>query len=70
MGEWKACVTMRVKPALRIELEKFAAREHRSMGNLGAVLLEWSFRQLEAAGSTDHLLKNNVQFSDTPRKKH
>ena len=57
MGEWKASVTIRIRPSLRAELIEFAKNEHRSLGNLGAVLLEWAFEQAKAAGSIDRLLK-------------
>ncbi len=63
MGEWKACVTLRIRPALRIEMEQFAGREQRSLGNIGAVLLEWGFEQLKAAGSIDRLLKYKIRAS-------
>ncbi len=68
MGEWKACFTLRIRPNLRLELEQFAAREQRSLGNIGAVLLEWSFQQLKAAGSIDRLLRYGIRDS-TPRQK-
>jgi len=61
MGEWKASVTMRIRPALRGDLVEFAAREKRSLGNIGAILLEWAFEQLKAAGSTERLLKYKVR---------
>lgn len=61
MGEWKAAVTLRIPPALRIEVEQFAGRERRSLGNLGAVLLDWSFEQLKVAGSVDRLLKYKIR---------
>jgi len=57
MGEWRIQVSVRVSPALRAELEKYAAKERRSLGNFGAVILEWAFEQLKAAGSTERLLK-------------
>ena len=57
MGEWKASVTIRILPSLRTELIKFAEKEHRSLGNLGAILLEWAFEKLKAAGSTERLFK-------------
>ena len=57
MGEWRIQVSVRVRPALRAELEKYAAKERRSLGNLGAVILEWAFEQLKVAGSTERLLK-------------
>ena len=60
MGEWKACVTMRIRPALREELVEIAAREQRSLGNIGAILLEWGYEQLKAAGSTERLLQRGI----------
>ncbi len=57
MGEWKVQVSIRVRQALRIELEEFAVREKRKMGNLAELILEWGFEQLKAAGSTHRLLK-------------
>jgi hypothetical protein len=63
MGEWKAAVTLRIPPALRIEVEQFAGRERRSLGNLGAVLLDWSFEQLKVAGSVDRLLRYKIRNS-------
>jgi hypothetical protein len=61
MGEWKASVTVRVQPALRAELWQFAARERRSLGNIGATLLEWAFEQLKTAGSTERLLQYRIR---------
>ena len=68
MGEWKACVTMRIRPALRVALEQFAAREQRSLGNLGSVLLEWAFDQLKSSGSIDRLLKSKIRSSGRRRR--
>jgi hypothetical protein len=61
MGEWKAQLSLRVRQALRAELEEFAAREKRKLGNLGELILEWGFEQLKAAGSTERLLKNKTR---------
>ena len=61
MGEWRANVTLRIRPALRDELLEFAAREKRSLGNLGALLLEWGLKQLKIAKSTERLLKCKVR---------
>jgi hypothetical protein len=66
MGEWKESVTLRVRPALRVELVTFADRERRSLGNLGATLLEWAFEQLRAAGTIEQLLKVHL----TSKKDH
>jgi len=61
MGEWKAPLSLRVRQALRAELEAFAARERRTVGNLGELMVEWAFEQLKAAGSTERLLKCKVR---------
>jgi hypothetical protein len=61
MGEWKAQISIRVRRDLRTELEKFAARERRKLGNIGEVLLEWAFEQLKAAGSTERLLTYKIR---------
>ena len=61
MGEWKAPLSLRVRNELRAELEVFAAREKRKLGNLGEVLVEWGFEQLKAAGSTERLLKFKIR---------
>lgn len=66
MGVWKANVTMRIRPALRDQLAEFAVREQRSLGNIGAILLEWSLEQLKAAGSTERLLKTKIRSRDAP----
>ena len=61
MGEWKAQLSLRVRQALRLEMEEFAVKEKRKLGNVGEVLLEWGFEQLKAAGSIDRLLKYKVR---------
>jgi len=61
MGEWKAPLSLRVRRDLRTGLEEFAARDKRSLGNLGEVLLEWSFQQLQVVGSTERLLKYKIR---------
>jgi len=61
MGEWKAQLSLRVRQALRAELEEFAAREKRKLGNLGELILEWAFEQLKIAGSTERLLKFGIR---------
>lgn len=61
MGEWKAQISLRVRQALRAELEEFAAREKRKLGNVGEVLLEWGLEQLRTAGSIDQLLKHKIR---------
>jgi hypothetical protein len=69
MGEWKAQLSLRVRQALRAELEEFAAREKRKLGNLGELILEWAFEQLKAVGSTEQLLKYKIPVRGRkPRK--
>ena len=60
MGEWKVQVSIRVRQALRAELEEFAVREKRKMGNLAELILEWGFEQLKKAGSSHQLMKYKV----------
>ena len=63
MGEWKAQISLRVRQALRAELEEFAARERRKLGNITELILEWAFEQLKTAGSTDRLLQYKIRPS-------
>lgn len=60
MGEWKAPLSLRVLQDFRRELEQVAAKERRTLGNLGELLLEWAFDQLKIAGSLDRLLNPDV----------
>ena len=69
MGEWKACVTVRIRPALRDELLQFAKEEQRSLGNLGAILLEWAAEMLKAAGSTQRLRDCKVRLPSSKSRK-
>lgn len=69
MGEWKAPLSLRVRRDLRAALEEFAARDKRTLGNLGEVLLEWSFQQLQVVGSTERLLKYKVRSPDRHPKR-
>jgi hypothetical protein len=41
-------------------LEEFAAKEHRSLGNLCFVLLTWATEQLQKAGTIERLLGKRV----------
>jgi hypothetical protein len=68
MGEWRVQVSVRVSQALRADLEKYAANERRTLGNFGALILEWAFEQLKAAGSTEKLLKYKIRGSGNQRK--
>ncbi len=64
MGEWKAQISLRVRQDLRREMEEFADKERRTLGNVGEVLLEWAWAQLRAAGSIDRLLKFKIRSKD------
>ena len=68
MGEWRVQVSVRVSQALRAELEKYAANERRTLGNFGALILEWAFEQLKIAGSTERLLKYKIRRPGNPNK--
>ena len=57
MGEWKAQISLRVKQDLRRNLEAFAERDRRKLGNLTELLIEWAYEQLKVAGSVDRLMK-------------
>lgn len=61
MGVYKVQISLRVREGLRSDLEAFAAREKRKLGNLGEVILEWGFEQLREAGSIDRLLRCKVR---------
>ena len=61
MGEWKIAVTLRMRGNLRAEMIAIAEQEKRSLGNLAAILLEWSFEQLKAAGNTRKLLGRSAK---------
>jgi hypothetical protein len=61
MGEWKIAVTLRMRGDLRAEIIAFAEQERRSLGNLAAILLEWSFGELKAAGSTKRLFGQSAK---------
>jgi hypothetical protein len=63
MGEWKTALSLRVRRSLKDDLQKIADREYRNLGNLGELLMEWSYEQLTAAGSTAKLLKRKVRSS-------
>lgn len=67
MGVWKAQLSLRVRQELRRELEEFAAKERRSLGNLGEILVEWAFEQLKSAGSTERLFNRKVPIPRDPR---
>lgn len=56
MGEWKAPLSLRIRQEFRHELEEVAARERRTLGNVGELLLEWAYDQLTIAGTLDRLL--------------
>ena len=67
MGEWKAQPSLRVRQDLRREMEEFADKERRKLGNVGEVLLEWAWTQLQVAGSIDRLLKSKIRSKEERR---
>jgi hypothetical protein len=68
MGEWKTALSIRVRRSLKDDLQKIADREYRKLGNLGELLMEWSYEQLVAAGSTERLLKCKVALRGRGRR--
>jgi hypothetical protein len=67
MGEWKTALSIRVRRSLKDDLQKVADHEYRKLGNLGELLMEWSFEQLKAAGSTERLLKHKIRSTSPNR---
>jgi hypothetical protein len=63
MGEWKTALSIRVRQSLKTTFRKSLDREYRKLGNLGELLMEWSYEQLTAAGSTAKLLKRKGRSS-------
>lgn len=59
----KLPLSLKVRAELKQALKDWAKREDRSEGNLGELLLEWAFRQLQNAGDTITLKKLAVVFS-------
>jgi hypothetical protein len=57
MGVWKIGCNARISVETKTLLEEFAAKEHRSLGNLCFVLLTWAAGQLQQAGSVERLLR-------------
>ncbi len=64
MGEWKAQLSLRVRQALRAELEEIAHRERRKLGNLSELVLEWGYEQLKDAGTTERLLQSRIRLPE------
>jgi uncharacterized protein (DUF1778 family) len=57
MGDWREQVSLRVKEDLRREIEEWASRERRSLGNFTQLMVDWAFEQLKIVGSMKRLLK-------------
>jgi len=70
MGEWKVQLSVRITPALRAELEKLAARERRTLGNLGQLIVGWAYEQLKEAGSMERLLQSRIRLPEEPTQLH
>ena len=54
-------MSLRVRQELRRQMEEFAARERRTLGNVGEVLVEWSFERVKEAGTIERLLKFKIR---------
>ena len=68
MGEWKAQIILRVRQDLHRDMEEFAYKERRRLGNVGEVLLEWAWAQLQVAGSIERLLKFKIRSKEEKRQ--
>ena len=66
MGIYKVNLSLRVKQELRLEMEQLAARERRTLGNLGEILVTWAVEQLREAGSTTQLFNKSVPAPRNP----
>jgi DNA-binding XRE family transcriptional regulator len=66
MGEWKTSLSLRIKIDTKTELEKYAKKEMRTLGNIGEVLIEWALVQLQKAGGTEKLLRRTVPVPRNP----
>lgn len=53
----KTHLNLMVDPDIKRALEEQAAREGRSLGNIGEVLIKWSYERLETAGDSLRLLR-------------
>ena len=60
VGIWKVGTNAKITVETRAMLEEFAAKEHRSFGNLCFVLLTWATEQLQKAGTVERLLRKKV----------
>jgi hypothetical protein len=60
-------ISLRIEPALRTELEEMAKRENHTLGNVATLLLEWGYKQLKVAGTTERLLQCGIPFDSETR---
>lgn len=67
MGVYKVQLSLRVQQALRLEMEEIAARERRTLGNLGEILVSWAVERLREAGSTEQLFNRKVPVPRNPQ---
>ena len=63
VGIWKVGTNAKIAVETRAMLEEFAAKEHRSLGNLCFVLLTWATEQLQKAGTIERLLGKRVPIA-------
>jgi hypothetical protein len=66
MGEWKAQLSLGGRQDLRREMEEWACKERRKLGNAGETLLEWGFEQLKATRGIERLLKFRIGKKQNP----
>jgi hypothetical protein len=62
----ESTLSLRVKQTVRLEMEQLAARERRTLGNLGEILVEWAVEQLREAGSTMKLFNESKPVPRNP----
>jgi hypothetical protein len=51
---------------LRREIEEWASRERRSLGNFTQLMVDWAFEQLKIVGSMKRLLKSAKESKNLP----
>jgi hypothetical protein len=60
--------SLRVRQDFRRELEEFACKERRKLGDIGEVLLEWAWAQLQVVESIDQLLKFKIRSTEEKKQ--
>jgi hypothetical protein len=68
IGESKAPFSVSVREAFRTELEKVAGGERKKLSEITELILEWSTKRLDEAGSLSGLLRCGIQPPGIPRQ--